>query len=192
MSQVSTVLTPPRAEIVGEIIRLFRERGERMYGEDVTQTQHALQTAAAARHDHAPDHLVVAALLHDVGHVISELPEDAAEHDIDDVHEMRGADWLASYFPAKVVEPIRLHVAAKRYLCVAEPGYFDNLSQASRLSLAVQGGPMSVEEAKAFESHPHFADGVQLRRYDEQGKNPDAKADSVESFRALMQAWTLA
>lgn len=191
MPQDTLVPMPSKAEIVGEIIRLFRERGERMYGEDVTQTQHALQTAAAARHDNAPDHLVVAALLHDVGHVISDLPEDAAEHDIDDIHEMKGADWLANYFPAKVVEPIRLHVAAKRYLCEAEPGYFEKLSQASRLSLSVQGGPMSAAEARAFEKHPHFADGIQLRRYDEQGKNPDAKGDSVESFRALMQAWVL-
>jgi phosphonate degradation associated HDIG domain protein len=174
--------------IVGEILGFFRDRGNRLYGEAVTQSQHALQTAAAAKADGAPDYLVVAALLHDVGHVLSNLPEDAADHDIDDVHEQVGAAWLGKHFPARVVEPVRMHVDAKRYLCTADPGYFATLSGASVKSLALQGGPMSESEAAEFRRNPHFEDAIRLRRYDERGKNPEDKDTTVESYRAMIAA----
>lgn len=138
--------------IVDEIMDLFSRRGAAAYhGEAVSQTEHALQAAELAEREGAADNLVAAALLHDVGHLLDGQDEDLADRGLDGRHEEAGCSWLAAYFGPNVTEPIRLHVAAKRYLCAVDPGYLAGLSPSSSLSLSLQGGPMEAEERELRE-----------------------------------------
>ena len=125
--------------VIAEIRGLFSRRGGDQYGEGVTQREHALQAAAAAEGDGAPDAQIAAALLHDIGHLMHDLPDDIADRGIDTKHESLASAWLSQHFGPEVSEPVRLHVAAKRYLCRTEPDYWSRLSAASKQSLALQG-----------------------------------------------------
>ena len=174
--------------VAEHILRLFGERGRSAYlGEAVSQEEHALQTAWAAEQAGAPASLIVAALLHDVGHLLHG-PDYAAERGVDDCHEERGRLWLEEHFGPEVSEPVRLHVAAKRYLCAAEPGYLERLSPASLLSLKLQGGPFSPEEAEAFRRGPHGEAALALRRWDEEAKVPGLATPPLEHFRPHLEA----
>jgi phosphonate degradation associated HDIG domain protein len=154
-----------------EVVAIFRERGSGAYfGESVSMTAHALQTAYFAQANAAPVALIVAALLHDIGHLIEEVPRDIADWTTDACHELIGARWLAQRFPPEVFEPVRLHVPAKRYLCATDGDYLARLSAASVRTLELQGGPMSSSEAACFEAEPFHRDAVRLRRWDDQGK----------------------
>ncbi len=169
--------------ILDEIRHLLERKAEGRYGLAlVNQRQHALQAAWLAEQAGLGDAMVVAALLHDVGHMVHDLGEEPAEAGIDDRHEELGHAWLAAHFGPEVTEPVRLHVAAKRYLCAVEPGYFARLSPDSVTSLALQGGPMSAGEVAAFEALPQHAAAVQLRRYDEQAKVKDLATPPVAHF----------
>ena len=133
--------------IVNHIEDIFNRRGAESYlGEDVTMSQHMLQAAQCAKKSGADDSLIVAALLHDIGHYQNEIPETALAKGKNNYHEEAGANFLEDYFPLSVVEPIRQHVATKRYLCAVRPEYFELLSAASIDTLNLQGGPMSSEE----------------------------------------------
>lgn len=166
-----------------EILQLFRERGSSQYGREVvTQAEHALQAAWFAERAHADAALITAALLHDVGHLLHKLPDDAPEQGIDDRHEVLAARWLEQRFGSAVVEPVRLHVTAKRYLCATEPDYFSQLSQPSIVSLQLQGGPMSDKEVQAFRAHPFGAAAVALRRWDDAAKVPNLPTPELEHF----------
>lgn len=166
-----------------EVIRLFREHGDSEYGgEAVTQLEHALQAATFAEREGATPALVAAALIHDVGHLLHELPADAPDQGIDDRHEALAAAWLASRFRPPVVAPVAMHVAAKRYLCAVDPGYLGQLSQPSVQSLALQGGPMSSEEVERFESRPFIQDAVQLRKWDDAAKVVGMVTPGLEHF----------
>jgi gamma-butyrobetaine dioxygenase len=188
---MSTTMSP-----VDRIAGLFAAGGAGEYlGEPVTVGAHLLQAGALAAAAGAPPALVAAALLHDAGHLRGADPlADEAELSgrelmagSDNDHGERGAQWLARWFPAAVTEPVRLHVAAKRYLCAAEPGYFGLLSPASVYTLSVQGGPMSPAEADAFAAGQYAADAVAVRRWDEAAKDPEAAVPGVGSYRALLE-----
>ena len=173
---------------VDEIIELFaRGGGDAYFGEPVSQLEHALQTAFQAEQEGASDTLIAAALLHDVGHLLHKAPEDIAERGVDGRHEQVGATWLARCFPAAVTEPIRLHVAAKRYLCAIDDGYQRRLSAASIRSLALQGGPMSDEEVREFEASPYAREGARLRRWDDLAKAPGLKAPELAKYQFLLE-----
>ncbi|MDP2621226.1 MAG: HD domain-containing protein [Hyphomicrobiales bacterium] len=162
------------------------QRGRDMYGgEAVTQLQHALQCATLAIHAGASDALVAAALLHDYGHLISK-DEGAAERGLDMRHEETAARFLAPLFGPDVTEPIRLHVAAKRYLCAVDQDYLSTLSPASVASLMVQGGPFTADEAHALRDNPHWEPAVQLRRWDDLAKDPRAPVLRLSSLRACV------
>lgn len=183
---------PGGAAVIERIFTLFRERGDAAYiGEPVSQTEHALQAAWAAEKAQAGSALVVAALLHDIGHLLHHLPEDCAQAGIDDRHEALGARWVERHFGPAVSEPIRLHVPAKRYLCATEPGYRDTLSAASVLSLQLQGGPFSPAESSAFQQSPHRAGAVALRRWDDAAKIPGLPTPDLEHFRPHLEAVVL-
>ena len=171
-----------RTDLVERIAALFAERGALRYGEGVSQRAHALQAATLAERAGSDSTLVTAALLHDIGHLLDKRGEEAALRGIDTKHEAIGAGWLARYFGEAVCAPIRLHVAAKRYLCAVEPGYYERLSSASKLSIALQGGPMSEAEAAAFAAEPYAAEAVQLRRWDEAAKREDAATPTLDHF----------
>jgi phosphonate degradation associated HDIG domain protein len=169
--------------LILEIADLFARRGLEMYaGEPVTQTEHALQAALQAEESGAAASLITAAFLHDVGHLLHGLDENCAEDGIDDKHEALGAAWLSKHFGFEVVEPVRLHVAAKRYLCAVDEDYFARLSPASRLSLQLQGGPFRPAQAKNFEEHPCFKAAIQLRRWDEEAKIPQLRTPPLERY----------
>ena len=177
------------SQIVEQIIQRFYDRGDAAYiGEEVSQTQHALQAGWMAEKEGAGSELVTAALLHDFGHLLHNLPEDCSEQGIDDRHEEAGAGWLARYFGPAVTEPIRLHVAAKRYLCATEPEYFERLSDASRLSLKLQGGPLSEAEVDDFRRNPHWQPAVDLRRWDEEAKVKGLQTPELEHFRNYLES----
>jgi len=166
-----------------ELLDIFVGRATRRYGlSAVNQLQHALQAAALAEADDAPPATVLASLLHDVGHMIHGLGEDPAARGLDDQHEELGASWLAERFGAGVSEPVRLHVAAKRYLCAVEPDYFGKLSPDSVRSLGLQGGPMSADEVEDFRRNPLHEEAVRLRRYDEAAKDPRANTPDFDHF----------
>ena len=168
---------------------IFSGRATRRYGlAEISQLQHALQAAALAERAGDPPSMIAAALLHDVGHMIHALGENPAGRGIDDRHEELGADWLEKHFPPEVSEPVRLHVAAKRYLCGVEPEYFARLSPDSVRSLALQGGPMSSEEAAAFRARPYATEAAKLRRYDEGAKDPTARTESFEYYLRYVEA----
>jgi phosphonate degradation associated HDIG domain protein len=173
--------------VVDEIFALYARRGGASYGEGVSQSEHALQAAWLAQNEGASPQLVVAALLHDIGHLLHDLPEDIAEQGIDTQHESLASAWLSQHFGADVTEPVRLHVAAKRYLCAVQPGYFGTLSDASMLSLTLQGGPMSAKEAVEFGKLTHAAQAVRLRRWDEAAKHAGLVTPGFEEFRTHLE-----
>jgi predicted HD phosphohydrolase len=162
-----------------EIAALFAIYGGETYGEGVTIAEHSLQTAALARAEGADEALCVAALLHDVGHFLEERDDRFGYHR----HDRSGGDWLAARFPAGVSEPVRLHVAAKRYLCAIEPECCNLLSAASRHSLAKQGAAITAEAAAVFSDRPFAAEAVRLRRWDDQGKITGVEVPSLENYR---------
>ena len=175
-----------------ELLEIFAGRATRRYGlSAVSQLQHALQAAALAEADGAAPATVLASLLHDVGHMIHDLGEDPAGRGIDDVHEELGGAWLAQRFGPAVSEPVRLHVAAKRYLCATESDYFAKLSPDSVRSLGLQGGPMSADEVAAFRRHPQWQEAVRLRRYDEAAKDPKATTPDFDHFLRHVEACKL-
>lgn len=180
---MATAATQTRDTIVGEVFGLFRRGGDSLYGgEGVTQLEHGLQAAHLAERSGADSELIVAALLHDVGHLLHDLPNDAPDRGIDDVHERLGADWLRSRFPETVLEPVRLHVESKRYLCAVEPGYWDDLSEPSKVSLELQGGKMSDSECVAYRGGKHFEAAIRLRRWDDEAKVVGLQTPPLEYF----------
>lgn len=178
-------MTDPRLAHIAELIEL---KAGGQYGlADINQRQHALQAAMLAESQGCSDSLIAAALLHDIGHMVHDLGENPAEDGVDDKHEELGHEFLVSMFGPDVTEPVRLHVAAKRYLCAVEPDYFAKLSKDSILSLSLQGGPMSAEEIAAFEAVPQFRDAVQLRRFDEQAKVKGLETPPASHFMKYVE-----
>ena len=174
--------------IIDELFDLYHQHGHRHYGEEVTELEHALQAAMLAERGGEAPALIAACLLHDCGHLLHDLGEEVAASGVDAAHERRGAALLSNHFPPAVFEPIRLHVAAKRYLCHRLPRYHAGLSAASRLSLDLQGGPMTVREAAEFELSPHYRRAIQLRRYDDAAKIAGALTPVLESYRPLLRS----
>ena len=171
-----------------EVSDLFQRHGGGAYfGEAVTQVEHALQAAHFAAEGKAPDELILAALLHDVGHLLQETPDDLADWHTDARHEVVGGAWLAKRFPRGVFDPVRLHVPAKRYLCATDPGYVAMLSDASIVTLKLQGGPMSAAQIAKFEAEPFHAQAVQVRRCDDRGKIAGLKTRGLDDYRLLLQ-----
>lgn len=179
-------------QVARKVAELFDRRGASLYGgEAVTQLEHALQAADLAEQSGAAHALIVAALLHDVGHLLHELPEDAPDDGIDDVHERLGDRWLRRWFVPAVCDPVRLHVDAKRYLCAVDPEYQATLSAPSLQSLQLQGGPFSADEAREFESEPYFEESVDLRRWDDLAKVPGLKTADLAHFLDYLPAGLL-
>ena len=179
-------------QIIDEISGWFNARGDRMYGEAVTERAHALQCAEAARQRGASEALTIACLLHDIGHLMHDRGEDIAEQGVDMRHEIIGEKYLRKFFPEEVSRPVGLHVEAKRYLCTVEEGYFDGLSDASKLSLELQGGVMTNQERAEFEADPFHGDAILLRRCDEEGKLIESTPPALESFYPMIRRLLIA
>ena len=172
------------SEVVDGIEQLFARFGETSYGENVTLMQHSLQTAAAAAAVGADDALVIACLLHDIGHMVQEADDEYGVHD----HGTAGRDYLAERFGPDVSQPAALHVEAKRYLCAIEPEYYEILSPASRYTLEKQGGPMSPAEQEAFEADPHHLNAILLRRWEDgPGKAAGQRVPPLSHYLPLVE-----
>jgi len=174
-------------------LKLFEERGHLAYsGEGVSQIAHAWQCGQLARGAGASNALCLAAWLHDVGHLISELPGSPTLQGLNDAHETLGANSVASVWGANVSEPIRMHVLAKRYLVATVPGYQQKLSADSSRSLILQGGPMNPTECAQFEASPYALDAQRLRAWDDAAKQsawfPDGIALALDELRQLARS----
>jgi predicted HD phosphohydrolase len=169
------------------LLALYDLHGALRYGEDVTQVEHALQSAAHARRDGADDELVAAALLHDVGHLVAGPQGPAWRDDVDDDrHEALGAKVLAVVLGAEVAAPVALHVTAKRWRCAVDPNYLDALSTTSRATLVAQGGLLDDAARARFEAHPAFDRAVALRGWDDEAKDPDTALGTLHDFEPLL------
>jgi phosphonate degradation associated HDIG domain protein len=174
--------------LAADILALYESRGTQAYfGERVSMAEHGLQAAHFAQAEAAAEALVVAALLHDIGHLIEDPPDAIEEWTLDARHEEVGARWLARRFDAAVCEAVRLHVPAKRYLCATDTGYLARLSTASVYTLKLQGGAMSASEVTRFESQPFWQEAVRLRRWDDQGKVVGLKTLALRDYAPLIE-----
>jgi len=171
--------------IVNKIISSYSNNKSLYIGEKVTMTEHMIQTAMLAEKNNSPSSLVCSCLLHDYGHFILENPDNLVKKEKDGKHEKLGYEFLRKYFVKNVVEPIRYHVKAKKYLA-RDVKYYGMLSEASKISLKLQGGIMDDKEAKEFEDNEFFEDSIKLRKFDEGAKKADLKIKSIKEYKNLL------
>jgi [1-hydroxy-2-(trimethylamino)ethyl]phosphonate dioxygenase len=165
-----------------------RRGGEEYLGEGVTMAEHMLQAAFLAEQHGESETIVVAALLHDIGHFTGEFGAFSMSDTRDRYHEQAGARVLERFFPRVITECVSLHVAAKRYLCAVDPNYFGKLSPASVHSLRLQGGPMNAAEVTEFGQHPHLQDVLKVRLLDDAAKTPGLTTPDFEHYAPLIQS----
>jgi len=172
---------------IDRIRKLYETHGASPYGEDISQVQHAVQVARLAELNNADDAMIAAALLHDIGHLM--YSEELLDWEINDRHEVIGASLLRPVFGLAVAEPVKLHVMAKRYLCAIDPSYYEGLSDASRKSLELQGGAALDPHKKAFfERNPYFIQAIDLRLWDDEGKNSDDQNADFDAYVPLLRS----
>ncbi len=175
---------PVSVEAIG---RLYAARAGLRYGSElVSQLEHALQCAQRALDEGARVELAAAAFLHDIGHLLARRAHGFGR-EMDDLHQYLALPFLSGVFGAPVLEPIKLHVDAKRYLCHAEQGYWERLSPASKHSLELQGGPHTAEEAALFIGQPYARDAVRLRRWDDTAKIPGLAVPDLGFIARLLR-----
>ncbi|RKF16792.1 HD domain-containing protein [Roseovarius spongiae] len=185
---MSDAPTLTRQTIVPFLADIFERRGGEEYlGEPVTMAQHMLQGATLAEEAGRDEVIVVAALLHDIGHFTSEFGMFRMDDTEDRHHEDAGAAVLEGFFPRLVIDCVRHHVAAKRYLCATRPDYFARLSEASVHSLNLQGGPMSADEVAEFEQNPNLKEIIAVRYLDDAGKHADMRTPDFAHFAPMVQ-----
>lgn len=172
-------------EFIGDIF--INRGGESYLGEPVSMSEHMLQAAYNAEKSGQEMTLVVAALLHDIGHYTGEFGDDFMQIGVDNLHEVSGERFLKRWFPPQVTEPVRWHVDAKRYLCAVDPDYFATLTAASVRTLELQGGPMSPEEVSRFSANPWLDSILKVRRFDDQGKIPGAKTPNLDHYLPMVR-----
>ena len=172
-------------QIVDKIISSFTKNKSLYIGEKVTMSEHMIQTAMLAEKAKCDDNLICSSLLHDYGHFILENPDELVELDMDGQHENIGYEYLKTFFKKEIVEPIKYHVLAKRYLA-KDKKYFDLLSEASKTSLKLQGGILNQEESIKFESQEFFKPSILLRKFDEAAKRTNLKMKSIHDYKKLL------
>ena len=171
--------------IIDQIISSYSNNKSLYIGEKVTITEHMIQTAMLAEKNNCSSSLICSCLLHDYGHYILENPDDLINKKKDGKHEDIGYEFLKKYFVKDVVKPIKYHVKAKRYL-VRDEKYYRVLSEASKVSLKLQGGIMNEEEAKEFEGNEFFESSIKLRKFDEEAKKAGLKIKSINEYKNLL------
>ena len=171
--------------IIDQIISNYSNNKSLYIGERVTMSEHMIQTAMLAEKTNCSSNLVCSSLLHDYGHFILENPDDLVAKNQDGKHEDVGCSFLEKYFIEDVVGPIKYHVKAKKYLARVRK-YYILLSEASKISLKLQGGVMSKKEAKKFERNKFFENSIKLRKFDEIAKKPGLKIKSIKEYKNLL------
>ena len=173
------------SNIIDQIIFSFTNNKSLYIGEKLTMSEHMIQTAMLAEKNQCTDNLICSSLLHDYGHFILEDPNQLVSDLIDGNHEIIGANYLKKYFSSEIIEPILLHVDAKKYLA-RNKKYFDNLSEASKTSLKLQGGVMNDLETKRFKKNKNYKNAIKLRTFDEGAKNLNIKVKKIEDYKELL------
>jgi predicted HD phosphohydrolase len=173
--------------IIDKIVFNFSNNKSLYIGEDLTMSEHMIQTAMLAEENECSDDLICSCLLHDYGHFVINDPNRLVSDDIDGRHEAIGANYLNNFFHLKIIEPILLHVDAKKYLA-RDKKYFNNLSDASKISLKLQGGIMNDDDAKQFEQKKNYKNSIKLRRFDEGAKQKNIKIKKIEDYRELLNS----
>ena len=177
------------SQVFQEIEKIFTTGiSEEYVGEDVKLVEHMLQCGDLAKEAGAPDYLVVASLLHDIGHLLVDDAVGAQDSGIDMHHDAVGARWLEERFPSTVSEPVRLHVAAKRYLVTTNHDYLSKLSHASVQTLYMQGGPLNQDEVIEFISREGAEDAVRVRLWDDLAKVRDKPTSTLLEFKSLIDS----
>ena len=172
-------------QIIDKIISNFKNNKSLYIGEKVTMSEHMIQTAMLAEKAKCNEDLICSSLLHDYGHFILENPDELVKLNVDGQHENIGYEYLKSFFKKEIVEPIKYHVLAKRYLA-KDKNYFNRLSEASKISLKLQGGVLNQEECAKFEAQEYFIPSVLLRKFDEAAKRTDFKMKSIHKYQKLL------
>ncbi len=176
------------SEPIDRLFEMFEDNGDACYlGEDVTMAEHMLQGATIAEKNDQPEEIIAGALLHDIGHFTSEFGTFSMDDTEDKFHEEAGARVLQQFFPPVIIDCVRHHVAAKRYLCATKPEYYNRLSEASVHSLQLQGGPMKADEVRAFEENPNLKQIIQVRYLDDSGKRAGMATPPFSHFAPLLQ-----
>ena len=173
--------------VVDKIINKYKSNKDLYIGEKITISEHMIQTAMLAEQNNSSKSLVCTSLLHDYGHFIVDDPDLMVSKSLDGKHENIAYDFLKNYFKPEVIEPIKLHVQAKRYLC-RNKLYCNLLSEASKISLELQGGIMNDEEAKKFTSLKFHKEAIMLRKYDDDGKMPNIKIKKIDDYQNLISS----
>jgi len=173
--------------IVDKIISNFKNNKSLYIGEKITISEHMIQSAMLAEKAKSNDDIVCSCLLHDYGHFIIEDPDKLVINEKDGKHENIGYEYLTKFFNKEIVEPIKYHVLAKRYL-VRNKKYFNFLSEASKISLKLQGGPLNNKESKEFEKKKYFKSSVLVRKFDEAAKKTDVKIKSIDDYKSLLKS----
>ena len=171
--------------IVDEIINKYQNNNSLYIGEKVTMTEHMIQTAMLAEENQSPASLICACLLHDYGHFIIEDPDELVKNNKDGNHESIGYEYLKNFFKKEIVQPIKYHVLAKRYLA-RDKKYYNHLSDASKISLKLQGGMLSKKESNDFQKISYFKDTIKLRKFDEMAKKTNIKIKSIYDYKDLL------
>jgi len=173
--------------ILDKIISNFKNSNSLYIGEKITISEHMIQSAMLAEKAKAKDDLICSCLLHDYGHFIIEDPDSLVENEKDGEHESIGYEYLKTFFNKEIVEPIKYHVLAKRYLA-RDKKYFNFLSEPSKISLKLQGGVLSNKESKKFEKKEYFNNSVLVRKFDEAAKKTNIKMKSIDSYKSLLKS----
>ena len=173
--------------ILDKIISNFKNNKSLYIGEKITMSEHMIQSAMLAEKTKVNDDLICSCLLHDYGHFIIEDPDELVKNDKDGEHESIGYEYLKNFFKKEIVEPIKYHVLAKRYLA-RDKKYFNSLSEASKTSLKLQGGVLNDKESKEFEKKDYFKNSVLVRKFDEAAKKTDIKIKSIDNYKFLLNS----
>ncbi len=176
--------------IIDKIISNFINNKSLYIGERVTISEHMIQTAMIAEKSKTPKSFICACLLHDYGHFILKNPDELVKKNLNGKHEDIGYQYLKKFFKNDVVEPIKYHVLAKRYLA-REKKYFNRLSKPSKISLKLQGGVLTKKESKEFEKKDFFKLSIKLRKFDESAKKINIKMKSINDYKNLLTSQLL-
>ena len=173
--------------ILDKIISNFKNNKSLYIGEKITMSEHMIQSAMLAEKTKVNDDLICSCLLHDYGHFIIEDPDELVKNDKDGEHESIGYEYLKNFFKKEIVEPIKYHVLAKRYLA-RDKKYFNFLSDASKTSLRLQGGALNDKESKEFEKKNYFKNSVLVRKFDESAKKTGVKIKTIDEYKSLLNS----
>ena len=176
--------------IIDKIISNFINNKSLYIGEKITMSEHMIQSAMLAEKSKSNDDLICSCLLHDYGHFIIDDPDELVKNDKDGYHESIGYEYLKSFFKKEIVEPIKYHVLAKRYLA-RNKKYYNLLSDASKISLKLQGGILNKKESNEFEKMSFFKNTIKLRKFDELAKKTNIKIKSINDYKDLLSSQLL-